>query len=56
MAVKINKQKCTGCKKCIKACPVDAITLKSKIAVVNKNLCIDCGACVKVCPKSAISV
>lgn len=56
MAAKINKAKCTGCEKCISACPVDAIALKNNIAVINKNLCIDCGACVNVCPKSAISI
>ena len=55
MAVKINKQKCTGCGACVEICPVSAIKIKKDKAVVSKE-CIECGACVNECPNQAISL
>ncbi len=47
--------KCVGCTRCSKVCPVSAIkgSLKEK-HVINQNLCIKCGACVQTCPVKAI--
>lgn len=54
MAVKIDKDTCTGCGACEEVCPVDAIKVNDK-AVVDEDTCIDCGACVDECPVEAIS-
>jgi NAD-dependent dihydropyrimidine dehydrogenase PreA subunit len=54
----IDKESCTGCSKCEKACPVNAITMvetdsssasKTKKAVVNEELCLGCGVCTLLC-------
>ncbi len=46
---------CKGCKICVKACPVDAISGKAKeIHVIDQDKCIKCGACLEKCPFKAI--
>lgn len=60
----INKEKCIGCGKCNKVCPMDAIKVeqstdknsKNKLAKLDENICLGCGVCVKNCPTSAISL
>lgn len=54
MAVKINKEKCTGCGACVDICPVQAIKIENKKAVVSEE-CVDCGACLPQCSVEAIS-
>jgi len=53
MSIQIILDKCTGCKKCISACPFGAIEVKDKKALILEN-CNLCGACVEVCPFEAI--
>jgi ferredoxin len=55
MAVNVDKQKCTGCGVCVDVCPVNAIAIKDKKAVIN-DACIDCGACIGQCPVEALSL
>lgn len=47
---------CRGCIEhaCQSACPIDAIDIIDRKAVINKEKCIECGKCVKACPYSAI--
>ncbi|HEY8463489.1 MAG TPA: NADH-quinone oxidoreductase subunit NuoF [Bacillota bacterium] len=51
----INPEKCKGCSKCSKVCPVRAISGEvRKPFVINKEKCIRCGACVNTCPFKAV--
>ncbi|MCI0497727.1 MAG: 4Fe-4S binding protein, partial [Thermoplasmata archaeon] len=44
---------CTGCTKCVRACPFGAILVVDRVARVQDN-CTLCGACVQVCPFKAL--
>lgn len=46
-------EKCTGCGKCAKLCPLSNITLKNGSPVWGKN-CTHCMACISLCPSEAI--
>ena len=41
---------CIKCKKCLKKCPVDAISETDGKVVVDQLKCISCGECIDVCP------
>jgi len=53
--IKIDKELCKGCSKCVKTCPVGAIegTIKEPF-VIDQEKCIKCGACLTTCPFDAI--
>ncbi|MDD3050420.1 MAG: 4Fe-4S binding protein [Candidatus Cloacimonetes bacterium] len=58
---KINRDKCIGCRLCVSACPVNAISMKHGKTIIDDEICIDCGICFngnnsnyKGCPVSAI--
>ncbi len=51
----IFEDHCTGCTKCFKRCPTDAIVGAAKqVHTVVTDACIGCDACVQVCPTEAI--
>ena len=53
----VSAEKCTACKRCVNACPVQAIAIGSdRVAVVDYELCYGCGECVASCPSGAIAV
>jgi uncharacterized protein len=52
----VAADKCTACKRCVLACPVQAIEISAeRIAVVDFELCYGCGECVASCPYGAIA-
>lgn len=53
--VRIDKDKCVKCKKCIEVCPMFCIDEKSLEEGKAKFTCTKCGKCIDNCPKKAIS-
>jgi dihydropyrimidine dehydrogenase (NAD+) subunit PreA len=53
---KIDKDKCTGCGKCIKPAHCLAISMENEKAVVNEAECLGCGTCFLLCPMKAVSM
>lgn len=50
--LKVNSEKCIGCKSCMKiGCP--AISMKNGKAVVDSTQCVGCNVCSQLCPKKA---
>lgn len=54
MAIYIDVDLCTGCKRCVKICPYSGVDVKDGKAVINDR-CTSCGACIDTCPEQAIS-
>lgn len=49
----VDKEKCTGCEKCLEICPAEAIIMKNEKAYVTIE-CVECGACIPECPENAL--
>ena len=61
----IAEAACSGCGKCVEACPVEALGLvtandprrpKRKVARLNRELCLGCAVCVAACPSGLVSL
>lgn len=61
----VNPEHCTGCGRCVKACPITSIKLISKdqvlekenwVAEVDSSICLGCGVCVKSCINQSITL
>lgn len=57
----VDEEKCTGCEKCRRWCPAEAIEMvawdgnkKGQKSDINENKCWGCGECVVTCPFGAI--
>lgn len=57
--VTIDADKCqaaSGCRACVKACPVEALTAVDGKIEITRRSCEACGICQSVCPTSAASL
>ena len=59
----IDEDRCTGCGKCVRLCPVEVIQQKTEendnsfsVPVIDKDLCLGCGVCVRGCPVQCMSL
>jgi ferredoxin len=60
---RLDAGQCSGCGKCVEACPVEAMSLisandprkpKRKVARLNADTCLGCGLCARACARKAI--
>lgn len=48
--------KCEHCIKCLKSCPMDAISIVDHQVKIDESKCIHCDVCVKCCPSRVLKV
>lgn len=62
----LSDEKCIGCSRCVKVCPVNAIEMivvgendkgkPIKRPKIELDDCVSCEKCVEICPKDALSI
>lgn len=59
----LNNEKCLFCGKCVRACPLDCISITNeagsdgpKKVVIDENVCIGCGVCATMCRQQALEM
>ena len=48
-----NKARCRDCYRCVRVCPVKAISMHKGQAFVEEDRCLACGTCIRECPQGA---
>lgn len=72
MMAMIDQLKCTGCGRCARRCPVQAITLRARhhadpgprnsrkkarlFSEIDESICLGCGVCVDACKEGALTM
>ncbi len=56
MAKVVASDACKACKKCLKYCPINAISLIDDKPVIQENICIGCGQCALQCPTNTFAM
>lgn len=57
LVAKVSEETCTGCTRCFKVCPTDAIVGAPKqIHAVVADACIGCKKCIDVCPTECLQM
>jgi ferredoxin len=50
----LDAERCTGCARCAKRCPFDAISANRGVVTIPAEKCWGCGICRSACPQQAI--
>jgi nitroreductase/NAD-dependent dihydropyrimidine dehydrogenase PreA subunit len=54
----VDTEKCDGCGRCVKTCPMEILEIRDGTPAFNENFdvfrCIACDSCIAVCPNEAI--
>jgi len=53
---RMDKNKCTSCKRCVDSCLFDAITVRDGSVNIDAEKCDGCGVCWSLCPHKAIEM
>jgi formate hydrogenlyase subunit 6/NADH:ubiquinone oxidoreductase subunit I len=62
---RIDATSCSGCGKCMAACPIEAMSVVSandpraparRKAKVDEGICLGCGVCVRACPNGSLTL
>lgn len=57
VTLRLDTEKCSGCRMCIRVCPQEVFAIEEKRAVLaDRDACMECGACAMNCPEGAIYV
>lgn len=51
----VNKELCSGCRKCVDFCKFNALAFIKKAPIVFGDICHSCGGCSLLCPEKAIT-
>ena len=51
----VNKELCSGCRKCVDFCKFNALAFIKKAPIVFGDICHSCGGCSLLCPENAIT-
>lgn len=51
-----GQKKCIQCIRCLKSCPVDAISIVDHQVLINEEKCIYCGICIRQCSSRVLKV
>lgn len=56
--MKVDRERCIGCRQCFAQCPVRAISLREGKADIHQDRCVECHICAYsgVCPKNALVI
>lgn len=54
--ISISEELCDGCRKCIKRCQMEAVSVPDGKVVVEMDRCIGCGLCVSTCSTGALKL
>ena len=47
---------CKKCIKCVKECPMDAISIVNEQVIIDENKCINCDICIQACNQKLLQV
>lgn len=50
----LKRNICTGCRKCQRVCPADAIEMRGNRPAIDRRKCIRCFCCQEFCPNAAM--